>query len=101
MYLLKFSKDSCNPCAILAMTMKRVSVPDVIERVVEINVVAPSVHVPWRKYKHTMQSSLVDYSIRTVPTLVLVDSLGKEIAKHTGSATENELKAWYSTFPAK
>ena len=97
MYLLKFYKASCNPCAILSITMKQVSVPNEVKGIIGLDATSSGTVVPWGgDYRVPMSNLLEAYSIRTVPTLVLVDEEGNEFAKRTGSATPVELETWYA-----
>jgi thioredoxin-like negative regulator of GroEL len=36
----------------------------------------------------------VEYNVKSIPTLVLLDDSGKEIKRHTGVLKETELLSW-------
>ena len=77
MKLKKFYADWCGPCKGLSMVIKgaedKITVP-----VEEINI-----------DQEIMTS--VEYNVRSVPTLVLVDDAGKEIKRAVGMMNETQL----------
>ena len=76
MKLLKFYVEWCKPCITLSKMLEEFSsVP-----VENINV-------------DTNQEFVNLYTIRNIPTLILVDNEGKELYKHTGLITLTELKS--------
>ena len=76
MKLLKFYAEWCKPCTRLSEMLEDfTSVP--VENInVDIN-----------------QEFVTKYTIRNIPTLILIDDEGKELYKHTGLITLNELKS--------
>ena len=76
MKLLKFYAEWCKPCITLSKILEDfTSVP-----VENINV-------------DSNQEFVTRYTIRNIPTLILVDNEGKELYKHTGLITLTELKS--------
>lgn len=76
MKLLKFYAEWCKPCITLSKMLEEFSsVP-----VENINV-------------DTNQEFVNLYTIRNIPTLILIDDEGKELYKHTGLITLAELKS--------
>ena len=74
MKVLKFSASWCGPCKMLARVLEDVTSPVPIENVdIDEN-----------------QDMAIRYSIRGVPTCVLVDDTGKEIKRVSGVLTENQ-----------
>lgn len=77
MKLLKFYAEWCQPCKMLSQVIKnagdKITVP--IEDVDIDNNIMMS----------------VDYKVRSVPTIVLVDDSGKEIKRETGMMNEQKL----------
>lgn len=76
MKLLKFYAEWCKPCTTLSKMLEDfTSVP--VENInIDIN-----------------QEFVTKYTIRNIPTLILIDDEGKELYKHTGLITLNELKS--------
>lgn len=82
--ILKFSASWCGPCKSMAAVLGRLSLPYAVDEVdVDEN--------------HEQAAA---FSIRGVPTLVLVDGQGKELSRLVGSKTEAEIKNWVSNFPS-
>ena len=76
MKLLKFYAEWCKPCITLSKILEDfTSVP-----VENINI-------------DSNQEFVTRYTIRNIPTLILVDNEGKELYKHTGLITLTELKS--------
>ena len=76
MKLLKFYAEWCKPCTTLSKILEDfTSVP-----VENINI-------------DSNQEFVTRYTIRNIPTLILVDNDGKELYKHTGLITLAELKS--------
>ena len=76
MKLLKFYAEWCKPCTTLSKILEDfTSVP-----VENINI-------------DSNQEFVTRYTIRNIPTLILVDNEGKELYKHTGLITLTELKS--------
>lgn len=77
MKLLKFYAEWCGPCKIQSQIIKNAG--DRIKTPIE------NVDID----NNIMMS--VDYQVRSVPTLVLLDDDGKESKRHTGVLREKEL----------
>jgi len=85
MKYLYFSAGWCGPCRVLGPTMKRVE----------------SQGVPVNKVDVDSNPDLVtQYSVRSIPTVVLVDETGKEFARSTGVQPENFYLTQYASFNA-
>ena len=82
MRYLYFSAPWCGPCRSFGPIMEQVSREITVEK---INV--------------DEQSDLaMKYSVRTIPTVILVDNNGKEYARQTGVQTEQMLVEQYNNF---
>ena len=68
--LLKFSADYCTPCKQLSKTLAEVNLQGISYQ--EINI-------------EGNLDLVKQWSIRSIPTLILLDEVGKEIKRHTGS----------------
>jgi len=85
MKYLYFSAAWCGPCKTLGPTMERVK----------------SQGVPVEKVNVDENQDLVtQYSVRSIPTVVLVDNTGKEYARSTGANPENFYLTQYANFNA-
>ena len=77
MKVLKFYADWCGPCKGLSMVIKgagdKITVP-----IEEINI-----------DNEIMMS--VDYGVRSVPTMILVDENSTELKRHVGTLNEEQL----------
>jgi thioredoxin 1 len=77
MKVKKFYAEWCGPCKGLSMVIKgagdKVTIP-----IEEVNI-----------DNELMES--VNYDVRSVPTMILVDDAGKEIKRHVGSMNESQL----------
>ena len=96
-YILRFSKPSCNPCAILKQAMATQVLPPEVE-LIDIDVTKPMATMPTDLFKHDLAevpSLISKYTIRSVPTLVVVDGLGKEVqTRLLGQVTTKEYGSW-------
>ena len=95
-YILRFSKLSCNPCAILKQAMSTQVLPPGVQ-LVDIDVNKSMVNLPLESTPHpSMIPRLISkYSIRSVPTLVVVDSSGNEVqSRLLGQVTPKEYENW-------
>ena len=82
MKYLYFSAPWCGPCRMFGPVMERVST----------NILVQKIDVD-------KQSDLaMKYSVRTIPTVILVDNNGKEYARQTGVQTEQMLVEQYNNF---
>ena len=78
MKILRFTASWCQPCKALAMNLEEANLQMPIE-VIDIDV----------------QSEIaVEYGIRGVPTLVLMDEHNNVVKRLVGSKTVTELKEW-------
>ena len=75
--ILRFTASWCNPCKQLSTMLESADLG------IPIEVVDIDIH----------DNVAVDYNIRSVPTLVLLDD-GHEIGRIVGVKTINELKEW-------
>lgn len=77
MKLLKFAATWCGPCQGLKMTMANMG--DLINiSVEEIDI-------------DNKQELAIQYGVRSVPTLIIVDDEGKEVRRATGNLTQDKL----------
>jgi thioredoxin 1 len=80
MKLLKFYADWCGPCKMQTMIIKgaedKITVP-----IEEVNI-----------DDNVFMS--VEYNVKSIPTLILLDDSGKEVKRHTGVLKETELLSW-------
>ena len=82
MKYLYFSAPWCGPCKMFGPVMERVGQTVPVQK---INV-------------DENQDLAMQYSIRSVPTVVLVDESGKEFARQTGVQQEKMLLEQYNNF---
>lgn len=80
--ILKFSASWCGPCKSMAAVLNRINLPVAVQ---EIDV-------------DDNHEQAAQYAIRGVPTLILVDSTGKEVSRLVGSKNEAEIKNWISQY---
>jgi thioredoxin 1 len=82
MKYLYFSAPWCGPCKMFGPVMERVSTKVNVQKVnVDEN-----------------QDLAMQYSVRSVPTVILVDNTGKEYARQVGVQKENMLVEQYNNF---
>lgn len=78
MKLLYFSAPWCSPCKVLGPQMERSG-------------------LSYTKVDVDTDTELpTKYGIRSVPTLLKIDSQGNEISRITGIRSESEIKSWYN-----
>ena len=75
--ILRFTASWCQPCKSLAINLDEAKL-DVLIEVVDID---------------TQDALAIEYMIRSVPTLVLVED-GKEIKRMSGVKSVSQLKEW-------
>lgn len=76
--ILKFSASWCGPCKSMSSVLSRLVLPVAID---EVDV-------------DEQHEKAAQYAIRGVPTLIMVDDQGKELARLVGSKNEAEIKNW-------
>lgn len=78
MKLLKFSASWCQPCKMLSKTLEGMTLPLEIESFdIDEN-----------------QQKAIDYGVRGVPTMVVVDDTGKEVKRVVGYKNEKQILEW-------
>ena len=83
MKYLYFSAPWCGPCKMLGPIMEKVKTQG----------------IPVEKINVDTETNLVtQYSVRNIPTVVLVDSTGKEFARTVGVKSENHFVEQYKNF---
>ena len=82
MKYLYFSAPWCGPCKMFGPVMERVSTKVNVQK---INV-------------DENQDLAMQYSVRSVPTVILVDNSGKEYARQVGVQQEQMLVEQYNNF---
>jgi len=82
MKYLYFSAPWCGPCKMFGPVMERVSKAVPVQK---INV-------------DENQQLAMEYSVRSVPTVILVDNTGKEFARQVGVQQEQMLLEQYKNF---
>lgn len=75
--VLKFSASWCQPCKMLSKTIESMTIETPIE---EIDI-------------DENQGLAVDYMVRGVPTLVMLDN-GKEVKRISGALSTKQLEEW-------
>ena len=75
--LLKFSADYCTPCKQLTKTFGEITLDGIALEEIDVE---------------GNLDLVKQWSIRSVPTLILIDEDGKEIKRHTGSMSNTALK---------
>ena len=83
MKFLYFSAPWCAPCRMLGPTMEKVSAEGI--EVVKVNI-------------DTEEDLTMEYTVRSVPTVVLVDDSGKEFARTVGAQQLNHYIEQYNNF---
>ena len=80
MKILKFSADWCRPCKKLTETLDQMVLPYVVENM-DID---------------AEPGLASEYSVRSVPTMILVDDEGKEQSRLVGPRTKADIGEWLS-----
>ena len=78
MKILKFSATWCRPCKKLTETLDQMVLPYVIET----------------KDVDKEPGLASDYSVRSVPTMILVDDEGKELSRLVGPRSKADIGEW-------
>lgn len=80
--LIKFSQPNCRGCVVMDNV---------------INEIDPAIEI--RKVDISVDKHLVDeYDLTGVPTMIVVNKFGMELARHVGTMTEDEFDKWISPF---
>ena len=80
MKILKFSADWCRPCKKLTETLDQMVLPYVVDS----------------KDIDAYPGLASDYSVRSVPTMILIDDEGKELSRLVGPRTKADIMEWLS-----
>lgn len=78
MKIIKFYSETCGPCKVLDKNLKEAKID-----YISINV-----------NDDENSQLLEEYSIKNIPTLIIVDDSGKVIDRHIGPMKPLELKDW-------
>lgn len=76
MRMLKFSADWCKPCKNLAELMKTMELSIPVE---EVDIEKDS-------------ETAVEYGVRSIPTLIMIDDYGNQCRRINGSITKEKLE---------
>jgi len=79
MQVIKFQAPWCHPCKLLDAQLKRLF---------------PLLEIQKVNTDEERQLA-VQYSIRSIPTLILLDEMGEEYKRLTGSVTDAKLKEFF------
>ena len=83
MKYLYFSAPWCGPCRMLGPTMEKVAAEGITVEKINID---------------TEEDLTMEYTVRSVPTVVLVDDSGKEFARTVGAQQLNHYIEQYNNF---
>ena len=83
MKYLYFSAPWCGPCRMLGPTMEKVAAEGIAVEKINID---------------TEENLTMEYTVRSVPTIVLVDDSGKEFARTVGAKPFNHYIEQYNNF---
>lgn len=78
MKVLKFEASWCSPCRMLGVIIDNLDTSIDIESI-DID---------------DQPEVAIQYNVRSVPTLILVDSSGHEVKRHVGMITKDRLLEW-------
>ena len=79
--ILYFSAEWCGPCKLLGPELDRLQVEG----------------IPIQKIDVDKRSDLsTKYTVRNIPTLILVDEFGNELKRLVGNQPANVIKDWYN-----
>lgn len=80
--ILKFGSETCGPCKLMAKRLQNIDMD-----VTDIDI-----------YEDENEELVKKYDIRSIPTLVMLGSNGKELGKLVGVKTEKDIKDWADQF---
>ena len=81
MKVYKFYADWCQPCKMLSKILKDVDTND--HELIDVNI-------------DEQEQMAIDFSVRGVPTMVMVDESGKEVKRLVGMESESKLNEWFA-----
>ena len=79
--ILYFSADWCGPCKLLGPSLDGLRTEGIPIQKIDVD-------------KNPDQSS--KYSVRNIPSLILVDEFGNELKRLVGNQPVNAIKDWYN-----
>lgn len=82
MTVYDFYADWCNPCKSLASILEKVTSERNIE-VKKINI------------EEDMEDLAIEYGIRNIPTVIVIDDNDNELKRFTGTKTETDLNKFF------
>lgn len=83
--LIKLSAPWCGPCSQLTMTLLDIDVDAFGYELVAVNI-------------DEDPETTAKYKVRSIPTLIIEDEEGNELARHVGSKSKSELERWLVQF---
>lgn len=92
MTLLKFAAEWCGPCKTLTQVMKGMNYTEIdVDSEENIEQIGTQ---PYMLGITTGRGMAMQYSIRSVPTLILIDEEMKEVSRLVGLKSRDQINEW-------